>query len=102
MEELKLCQHLSQADVALKFGSDPEPAESTAMEKLYAAKPEIQHVFRQPEPRPPAILSQAFTVACVLPIILAFVLVRAYVTVYEYRNMPLSCLVFVEFRDLEV
>jgi len=62
------------ADVALKFGSDPEPAESTAMEKLYEARPEIQHVFRQPEPRPPAILSQAFTVACVLPIILAFVL----------------------------
>jgi len=61
------------ADVALKFGSDAEP-ETTAMDKLYEAKPEIQHMFRQPEPRPPAVLSQSFTVACILPIILAFVL----------------------------
>lgn len=61
------------ADVALKFGSDPE-AESNAMEKLYEVKPEIVHMFRQPEPRPPAILSQAFTVACILPIVLAFVM----------------------------
>jgi len=61
------------ADVALKFGSDPEP-EASAMEKLYDVKPEIKHMFRQPEPRPPAILSQAFTVACILPIFLAFIL----------------------------
>lgn len=61
------------ADVALKFGSDPEP-EASAMEKLYDVKPEIKHMFRQPEPRPPAILSQAFTVACILPIVLAFIL----------------------------
>lgn len=45
------------------------------MEKLYDVKPEIKHMFRQPEPRPPAILSQAFTVACILPIFLAFILV---------------------------
>lgn len=61
------------ADVALKFGTDPEP-EASAMEKLYDVKPEIQHMFRQPEPRPPAVLSQAFTVACILPIVLAFIL----------------------------
>jgi len=61
------------ADIALKFGSDPEP-EASAMEKLYDVKPEIQHMFRQPEPRPPAILSQAFTVACILPLVLAFIL----------------------------
>lgn len=61
------------ADVALKFGSDPEP-EASAMEKLYDVKPEIKHMFRQPEPRPPAILSQAFTIACILPIFLAFIL----------------------------
>lgn len=61
------------ADISLKFGSDPEP-EASAMEKLYDVKPEIQHMFRQPEPRPPAVLSQAFTVACILPLVLAFIL----------------------------
>jgi len=61
------------ADVTLKFGSDPE-SESNAMEQLYEVKPEIVHMFREPEPRPPAILSQAFTIACILPIVLAFIL----------------------------
>ena len=33
-------------------------------------KPEIKHTFRQPEKRPPAIISNAFTVLCLVPILI--------------------------------
>ena len=33
-------------------------------------KPEIKHTFRQPEKRPPAIISNAFTILCLVPILI--------------------------------
>jgi len=40
----------------------------------YDVKPEIKHVFRTPEPRPPRILSDAFTILCLLPLLILLAL----------------------------
>lgn len=56
------------SDVTLKLGEDSAKSQS-AMETLYAQKPEIQHKFREPEKRPPTVVSQAFTVACIMPLV---------------------------------
>lgn len=36
----------------------------------------LQHTFRQPEPRPPAVVSLAFTGLATAPLLLLLVLVR--------------------------
>lgn len=54
------------ADVNINF-----PADSSAKEPgLYSAKPEIRHLFREPEPRPSTIVSNAFTLLCLSPILI--------------------------------
>jgi len=55
-------------DVTLKLGESSEKSKSAA-ELLYSQKEEIKHVFRKPEKRPPVLVSQAFTLACILPFI---------------------------------
>merc|ERR1711892_1064585 len=39
-----------------------------------SAKPEIRHLFREPEPRPSAIVSNAFTLLCLSPILIMLAL----------------------------
>uniref|UniRef100_F6S3Q7 Dolichyl-diphosphooligosaccharide--protein glycosyltransferase subunit 2 n=1 Tax=Ciona intestinalis TaxID=7719 RepID=F6S3Q7_CIOIN len=58
-------------DINLKLGEAKKSKSS--FESHYSAKPEIQHTFRLPEERPPVFVSQAFTVACLLPIVLLFI-----------------------------
>jgi len=41
---------------------------------LYEAKPEIRHLFREPEPRPSAVVSNAFTLLCLSPILIMLAL----------------------------
>lgn len=41
---------------------------------IYATKPEIQHMFREPEKRPPAFVSNLFTGLCLAPVLLLFIL----------------------------
>jgi len=54
------------ADVNINF-----PADTSAKEPgLYSAKPEIRHLFREPEPRPSTIVSNAFTLLCLSPILI--------------------------------
>jgi len=54
------------ADIMINF-----PADSDAKEPgLYSAKPEIRHLFREPEPRPSTVVSNAFTLLCLSPFLI--------------------------------
>jgi len=58
------------ADVKFEFPADASTKDSTdAWDK---PKPEIKHMFREPEKRPPALVSTAFTVLCILPFVALF------------------------------
>jgi len=60
--------------VTLQLGEATKKSK-TAFEEQYSPKPEIRHMFRVPEARPPVVISQAFTVACFVPILVLFILV---------------------------
>ncbi|GFT97926.1 dolichyl-diphosphooligosaccharide--protein glycosyltransferase subunit 2 [Nephila pilipes] len=49
-------------------------APATAQESPYEPKPEIKHMFREKEKRPPSIVSNTFSVLCVAPLLLLFIL----------------------------
>ena len=62
------------ADLELSFpgevSSDVKPnVDGLRTHIVEGVKPEIRHTFRQPEKRPPAIISNAFTVLCLMPIL---------------------------------
>ncbi|KZC05031.1 PREDICTED: dolichyl-diphosphooligosaccharide--protein glycosyltransferase subunit 2 [Dufourea novaeangliae] len=68
------------ATVNLKF---PEPTSNERIDKstsyqhktnVYTTKPEIQHMFREPEKRPPAFVSNLFTGLCLAPVFLLLIL----------------------------
>uniref|UniRef100_A0A669BH19 Dolichyl-diphosphooligosaccharide--protein glycosyltransferase subunit 2 n=1 Tax=Oreochromis niloticus TaxID=8128 RepID=A0A669BH19_ORENI len=48
------------ADVILKFVDEEAPA-TVQPKTLYVPKPEIQHLFREPEKKPPTVVSNTFT-----------------------------------------
>lgn len=58
------------ADIEINFPEDGSSKEAG----LYSAKPEIRHLFREPEPRPSAIVSNAFTLLCLSPILIMLAL----------------------------
>jgi len=61
------------AEVQLTFHDDPIiPATTT--HSAYAMKPEIVHMFREPEKRPPAVVSNFFTGLVLVPLLLLFIL----------------------------
>jgi len=50
-------------------GASPGDA-SSSHSLLYKAKPEIKHLFRQPEKRPPPVISHAFSVLALVPLVI--------------------------------
>ena len=54
-------------DVALDTKPNVDGLRTSIVEGI---KPEIQHTFRQPEKRPPAIISNAFTIFCLMPFLI--------------------------------
>jgi len=58
------------AKLNINFPGDASEKESSP----YVAKPEIRHVFREPEARPPSVVSSAFTVLCLCPFLLMILL----------------------------
>lgn len=60
------------ADVNLKFPADGGDAPAPA-QKADTVKPEIKHLFREPEKRPPAMVSNLFTLLCLAPALIMFI-----------------------------
>lgn len=60
------------ASLDLDLPEGPEGASSAPVSK-FGPKPEISHIFRQPEKRPPTYLSMAFLVLTLLPLVGFFV-----------------------------
>jgi len=58
------------ADLALSL---PE-GEVGAAQSIYQAKPEIKHTFREPENRPPQLVSSVFTLLCLCPLLVLLLL----------------------------
>ncbi|XP_062319905.1 dolichyl-diphosphooligosaccharide--protein glycosyltransferase subunit 2 isoform X1 [Osmerus eperlanus] len=63
----------SVADVVLKFLDEEAPA-TIQSKTLYVPKPDIQHLFREPEKKPPTMVSNTFTGLILSPFLLLLVL----------------------------
>uniref|UniRef100_A0A672F8M2 Dolichyl-diphosphooligosaccharide--protein glycosyltransferase subunit 2 n=1 Tax=Salarias fasciatus TaxID=181472 RepID=A0A672F8M2_SALFA len=61
------------ADVVLKFVDEEAPA-TIQPKTLYVPKPEIQHLFREPEKKPPTVVSNTFTALVLSPFLLLLIL----------------------------
>lgn len=61
------------ADVVLKF-LDEEAPSTVQAKNVYIPKPEIQHLFREPEKKPPTVVSNAFTALILSPFLLLLIL----------------------------
>lgn len=57
-------------EVNLKLGQGKVKSVNPLYAVEYGAKKEIQHMFRQPEPRPPRFLSDAFTLLVLSPLVI--------------------------------
>lgn len=57
-------------NVNFKFTYDSRKEEVESIK--YKARPEIHHLFREPEKRPPKFVSDVFTVLCLAPIVILF------------------------------
>jgi len=64
------------SDIQMNFGEDSTLQSSAASDKqnLYIAKPEIKHLFRQPDPTPPKIVSTIFAGLCLAPFVIMIVM----------------------------
>ncbi|KAL2090771.1 hypothetical protein ACEWY4_013034 [Coilia grayii] len=61
------------ADVVLRFLEEEAPA-TIQPKTLYVPKPEIKHLFREPEKRPPTVVSNTFTALVLSPFLLLLIL----------------------------
>ncbi|KAM6927884.1 dolichyl-diphosphooligosaccharide--protein glycosyltransferase subunit 2 [Xenentodon cancila] len=61
------------ADVVLKFVDEEAPA-TVQSKTLYVPKPDIQHLFREPEKKPPNVVSNTFTGLVLSPLLLLLIL----------------------------
>ncbi|XP_073165805.1 dolichyl-diphosphooligosaccharide--protein glycosyltransferase subunit 2 isoform X5 [Lepidochelys kempii] len=61
------------ADVVIKFPEEETPS-TVQSKKLFIPKPEIQHLFREPEKRPPTVVSNTFTALILSPLFLLLIL----------------------------
>jgi len=62
------------ADLKLQFAEVEQPSSGVDKASLYSKRPEIQHLFRQPEPMPSKVVSTIFTVLCAAPLVLLVVM----------------------------
>ena len=62
--------------------------ESSTETGPFSPKPEIRHVFRQPDSRPPAMVSNVFSILCLAPVLIMLV-IRVKIGV-NVCNFPMS------------
>lgn len=62
------------ASLQLRLGDAPSPPPHTSKQLYYKPKPEITHLFREAERRPPVVVSNLFTALVLLPILILFIL----------------------------
>ncbi|XP_032462647.1 dolichyl-diphosphooligosaccharide--protein glycosyltransferase subunit 2 isoform X4 [Phocoena sinus] len=81
------------ADVVIRFPEEDAP--STVLSKnLFTPKQEIQHLFREPEKRPPTVVSNTFTALILSPLLLLFALwIRIGANVSNFTFAP-STIIF--------
>ncbi|KAM4612671.1 dolichyl-diphosphooligosaccharide--protein glycosyltransferase subunit 2 [Polymixia lowei] len=80
------------ADVALKFLDEEAPA-TIQPKTLYVPKPEIQHLFREPEKKPPTVVSNTFTALILSPFLLLLILwVKLGANISNFSFSPSSVL----------
>ncbi|XP_065651627.1 dolichyl-diphosphooligosaccharide--protein glycosyltransferase subunit 2 isoform X3 [Hydra vulgaris] len=60
----------SMGEIVLNFAGQPK--KSKRQERIVSPKPVIEHMFRVPETRPPAVVSSAFTVLALSPFLVMF------------------------------
>ncbi|XP_023662139.1 dolichyl-diphosphooligosaccharide--protein glycosyltransferase subunit 2 isoform X1 [Paramormyrops kingsleyae] len=80
------------ADVVLKF-LDEEAPSVIQSKTLYVPKPEIKHLFREPEKKPPTVVSSTFTALVLSPLLLLLILwVRLGANISNFSFSPSSVL----------
>ncbi|KAH7727942.1 Dolichyl-diphosphooligosaccharide--protein glycosyltransferase subunit 2 [Aphelenchoides avenae] len=62
------------ADISVVVPEEPAQPVKKSQQIIYNKLPEITHQFREQETRPPVIVSDVFSVVCLLPALLLFVL----------------------------
>ena len=58
-------------------------------------------MFREPEKRPPGIVSNTFTLLVILPLVIFIVMVKKKLNPFFKFAFHLTCLFFIRFRDWE-
>ncbi|KAB7503151.1 Dolichyl-diphosphooligosaccharide--protein glycosyltransferase subunit 2 [Armadillidium nasatum] len=61
------------ADIVLTFPEGSTKSEVQDFTYKVKPRPEIQHLFRSPDPKPPKIVALAFTILCLSPLLVLFV-----------------------------
>jgi len=82
------------ASINLQFSSSQMPDSVETVVSPFAPKPEIKHLFREPEKRPAPILSNAFSVLVLIPIVILFALWLKIGINFSGFPFTLSALVF--------
>ncbi|MBZ3872207.1 Dolichyl-diphosphooligosaccharide--protein glycosyltransferase subunit 2 [Sciurus carolinensis] len=81
------------ADIVIKFPEEEAPS-TVLSQNLFTPKQEIQHLFREPEKRPPTVVSNTFTALILSPLLLLFALwIRIGANVSNFTFAP-STIIF--------
>ncbi|VDN26852.1 unnamed protein product [Gongylonema pulchrum] len=65
-------------DVSVTLPAVPAQKIKKSERIIYDKLPEIKHMFREPEKRPPQIVSTTFVVLCAIPLLILLILVRIF------------------------
>lgn len=79
-------------DISLTFSG--EAKKTKRQERITEPKPAIEHMFRIPEKRPPKLVSTAFTILTILPVLIMFVVWAKAGANVENFHVSLPTLVF--------